>query len=305
MLALSIGRPLIAPWHLTSLDPADGVAHLVVTQVRAPRLALAIVAGAALGIAGLLVQEGLRNPLAVPELLGVSSGAAAAVGIVAAWQIPVPGDAALVALAGGLLGGSVCLLAANRAGSGAAVLLAGAAVSAGLQAILLTALSLADQFSQPLLFRFLVGNLAGTGWTDLWRPLIALGVLVPLTVITIPALSVLRLGDATAASLGLNPRRARALVLGLAAALVAVVVPACGPIAWIGFAAPVVARRLVSRASPAAWLLWSGVIGALIVVVADLVARTVLYPVEVPVGALTAAVALALGLALRPRLDRA
>lgn len=305
VVALSVGRPMVAPWDLTRLDPDDGVVHLIVTQIRAPRAMLAVVAGAALGVAGLLVQEGLRNPLAVPELLGVSSGAAAAVGIVAAWQIPVPGDVALVALVGGVLGGSACLLAANRAASGAAVLLAGAAVSAGLQAILLTALSLADSFSLPLLFRFLVGNLAGTGWADLGQPAIALTILAPIIVLSVPALSVLRLGDPTAAALGLNPRRARALVLGLAAALVAVVVPACGPIAWIGFAAPVVARRLAVRATPGAWLIWSAVAGALIVLSADLLARTVLYPVEVPVGALTAAVALTIGLVLRPRVDRA
>ncbi|MGO1055772.1 FecCD family ABC transporter permease [Crossiella sp. CA198] len=304
---LCLGTPLVGINRLPAAFAAEtDLEHAVVVLLRTPRLLLGLCAGAALGAAGLLLQESLRNPLAVPELLGVSSGASAAVAITVVWALPVPGAPLVPALLGAVLGGLLTLLAARKAVGPAAVLLIGAAVSAGLQAIMFTGLSLSDSREQGVLFRYLLGSLTGTTWDTVAFAAPGLLAALPLALLAVPALGLLRLGDDTASALGLRADRARLAVLVLACALVAVAVGPAGPIAWVGFLGPQLARRLRPSAEARGWLAWSALFGALLVVVADLLARTVLYPVELPVGGLTAVVAVVLGalLMFRRRADR-
>lgn len=273
-----------------------GLEAVLLWQLRAPRLVLAIVAGACLGAAGLLLRDSLRNPLAVPELLGVSSGSAAAVGSCVAFGFSVPGAPLTPALAGAALGGAVTLLAVRGATGPAAVLLIGAAVSSAFQALVLAATAMADSREQGVLVRYLLGSLTGTTWSTLGPVAVGLLLAVPAVVLVLPRVRVLRLGDDEARSVGLRPGRARMAVLAVASLLVAVVVGPAGPVAWVGFFAPRLAELLRPSASALGGLAWSAASGALLVVVADLAARTVLYPVELPVGGLTALAAVALGL---------
>nr|CTQ97053.1 ABC-type Fe3+-siderophore transport system, permease 2 component [Kibdelosporangium sp. MJ126-NF4] len=289
--SLMLGTPFIGINRLgAALSSPGGLEHVVVVELRAPRLVLGLLAGAALGVAGLMLQESLRNPLAVPELLGVSGGSAAAVTICVVFGLNVPGAPLVPALVGAAAGAALTLVAVRGAVGPEATLLIGAAVSAALQAVLLAAAALADARDQGVLIRYLLGSLTGTDWSDVLVVGVGLAVLAPLAVFCLPALTVLRLGDETAASAGLAAGRARVLVLTVACLLIAVVVGFCGPIAWIGFLAPQLAR-LVSTSSAR----WSMVFGALLVAAADLAARTVLYPVELPVGGLTAAVGVTVG----------
>ncbi|GGM58113.1 heme ABC transporter [Longimycelium tulufanense] len=296
---LCVGTPFVSPVRLADALTGSGLEHALVVQVRAPRLALGLLAGAALGVAGLLLQESLRNPLAVPELLGVSGGAAAAVGACVVWALPVPGAPLVPALAGGVTGGLLTLLAVRGAVGPAAALLTGAAVSAGMQALLLVAVSMSDSREQGVLFRYLLGSLTGTTWSTAVAAVPGLLAALPLAVLAVPALGVLRLGDETAEAVGLRAGPARVAVLAIACVLVAAVVGPTGPIAWVGLLAPALARRF--RSDSRARLGWSAAFGALVVAVADLVARTLLYPVELPVGGLTAVVAVVVGLALLRR----
>ncbi len=294
--ALALGEPVVGLDRLAgAVAAASGLEHVVVTELRAPRLLLGAAAGLALGTAGLLLQESLRNPLAVPELLGVSSGAAAAVAITVVFDLAVPFAPLLPAALGAVLGAALTVLAVRGAVGPAAVLLVGAGVSAALQAIMVAATALSDSREQGVLIRYLLGSLTGTTWSTVAVVAPGLAVAVPLAVLVLPLVAVLRLGDDTALSLGLPAGAARIGVLAVACLLIAVVVGPCGPIAWVGFLAPQLAARLwPGTGLPVRFAACAG-LGALVVVTADLLARLLLYPVELPVGGLTAVVALGLG----------
>ncbi|GAB2610516.1 hypothetical protein GCM10027168_49360 [Streptomyces capparidis] len=303
--ALCLGTPNIPPSRLpAALFGGDGTGtavleRVVVRELRLPRLLLALVAGACLGAAGLVLQEALRNPLAVPEMLGVSSGAALGVAAPLVLALALPAWAhPLLALAGAALGGLLTLAAAGFGRSPAAVLLTGAAVAAALQAGLLVLMVMADQLDLQLIYRYLLGSFSGRtwqSWEGMWPWLVAAA---PLLVLCAPVLAVLRLGDEDAGALGVRVRRARLAALAVAVLLIAPVVAVCGPVAWVGFLAPHLARRTLPRAGVVAWLPWTVVWGALVTVWADQAARLALRPVETPVGAWTALVGVPAGVAL-------
>ncbi|WP_234430642.1 FecCD family ABC transporter permease [Streptomyces sp. NRRL F-4489] len=297
--ALCLGTPVVAPRALPGVLGGDGVAAVVVGELRLPRLVLALVAGACLGAAGLVLQEALRNPLAVPELLGVSSGAALGVAAPLVLALPLPAALApLTALAGAVAGGLLTLVAGGLGRSPSAVLLTGAAVTAGLQAALLVLMVLADQLDLQIVYRYLLGSLSARTWDDVAGLAPWLLVALPALVLCAPVLSVLRLGDDDARALGVRVRHARVAALGLAAVLIAPVVAVCGPVAWVGFLAPHLARRLWPAGTAVGWLPGSALLGAVTVLLADLPARLALAPVETPVGAWTALLGVPAGVVL-------
>ncbi|MFF9145975.1 FecCD family ABC transporter permease [Streptomyces sp. NPDC014861] len=301
LCALCLGTPAVAPHRLAEAlsDGDTTLAGIVVTELRVPRLLLALVAGACLGAAGLVLQEALRNPLAVPEMLGVSSGAALGVAapLVLALSLPAAVQP-LLALGGAALGGGLTLLAAGLGRSPSAVLLTGAAVAAALQAALLVLMVMADQLDLQLIYRYLLGSLSARTWDDitgLWPWLL---VAVPALVLCAPVLSVLRLGDEDAEALGVRVRRARLAALAVAVVLIAPVTAVCGPVAWVGFLAPHLSRWFNPGSGAVRWLPWSAAWGAVVVAVADVPARLALAPVETPAGAWTALLGVPVGVAL-------
>ncbi|MEV0000318.1 iron ABC transporter permease [Streptomyces sp. NPDC050848] len=284
---------------LPDVDADGATSRVILTELRLPRLVLALVAGACLGAAGLVLQEALRNPLAVPEMLGVSGGAALGVAAPLVLALPVPLLAQpLLALGGAAFGGLLTLLAAGFGRSPSAVLLTGAAVAAALQAALLVLMVLADQLDLQIVYRYLLGSLSARTWDDVTGLWPWLAVAVPALVLCAPVLGVLRLGDDDARALGVRVRRARLAALGLAVLLIAPVVAVCGPVAWVGFLAPHLARRLRPDAGAVTWLPWSAALGALVVICADQPARLALAPIETPVGAWTALLGVPAGVAL-------
>ncbi|WP_258564158.1 FecCD family ABC transporter permease [Streptomyces himalayensis] len=299
--ALSLGTPYVPLYRLPGalLDADTTLAGVVVTELRVPRLVLALVAGACLGAAGLVLQEALRNPLAVPEMLGVSSGAALGVAAPLVLAVSIPAAVQpLLAIGGAALGGALTLLAAGLGRSPSAVLLTGAAVAAALQAALLVLMVMADQLDLQLIYRYLLGSLSARTWDDvtgLWPWLL---VAVPALVLCAPVLSVLRLGDEDAEALGVRAQRARFAALAIAIVLIAPVTAVCGPVAWVGFLAPHLARRLNPGGDAVGWLPWSAAWGSVVVAVADLPARLALAPVETPAGAWTALLGVPAGVAL-------
>ncbi|MFI6012284.1 FecCD family ABC transporter permease [Streptomyces sp. NPDC051243] len=299
--ALTLGTPYVPLHRLPGalLDSDSTLTGIVVTELRVPRLVLALVAGACLGAAGLVLQEALRNPLAVPEMLGVSSGAALGVAAPLVLSVSLPAAVQpLSAIGGAALGGGLTLLAAGLGRSPSAVLLTGAAVAAALQAALLVLMVMADQLDLQLIYRYLLGSLSARTWDDvtgLWPWLL---VAVPALVLCAPVLSVLRLGDEDAEALGVRAQRARFAALAIAVVLIAPVTAVCGPVAWVGFLAPHLARWFNPRADAVRWLPWSAAWGAVVVAVADVPARLALAPVEMPVGAWTALLGVPAGVAL-------
>jgi iron complex transport system permease protein len=299
--ALSLGTPYVPPHRLLAavLDGDTTLAGIVVTELRVPRVVLALVAGACLGAAGLVLQEALRNPLAVPEMLGVSSGAALGVAAPLVLSLSLPAVAQpLLAIGGAALGGGLTLLAAGLGRSPSAVLLTGAAVAAALQAALLVLMVMADQLDLQLIYRYLLGSLSARTWDDvagLWPWLL---VAAPALVLCAPVLSVMRLGDEDAEALGVRAQRARLTALAIAVVLIAPVTAVCGPVAWVGFLAPHLARWFAPAAGAVRWLGWSAAWGAVVVIVADVPARLALAPVETPAGAWTALLGVPAGVAL-------
>ncbi|WP_436789828.1 FecCD family ABC transporter permease [Yinghuangia sp. YIM S10712] len=306
-VGLCLGTPAVGPGRVfEALGGDQDVESVIIRDLRLPRVLLGVLAGACLAAAGLVLQEALRNPLAVPEMLGVSSGAALGVAVPLVASTAVPAVAhPLLAIAGAVAGGLATVVAAGFGRSPAAVLLVGAAVAAAFQSALLMALVMADQLDLQLIYRFLMGSLSGRTWSHLdavWPWLLAS---LPALVACVPVLGVLRLGDGAAQTLGLHVHRARLGALAAAILLIAPIIAICGPIAWIGFLAPHVARALHPRADAVQRLAPTMLWGAVCTVGADQAARLAFAPVETPVGAWTALVGVPIGTVLLKRSGRA
>lgn len=288
--SLCLGNPVISPFALGAVLADDSLlSHVLLVEVRAPRVVAGFVAGGILGAAGFLMQQSMRNPLAVPEVLGVSAGSAFVVATVVVWGLPVaPAALPLLALFGGLGAASLTVVLARGRSSATGVVLVGMAVSAGLVALMLATVSLAENLQVQSLFRYLNGSLNGIGWAQMGQ---VAPWLVPAAAAIGPAMSaagVLRTGDATASGLGAHPGRARLVVILATSLLLAPVVALCGPISWTAFLAPIAAARLIPASSIPVGMALSTALGSVLVLAADLGARFAFVPVETPVGAWTA-----------------
>jgi iron complex transport system permease protein len=259
----------------------------VVRTLRLPRGLAALLVGAAYGLSGAIFQRLARNPLASPDVIGVTAGAAAfALGAIVVADRS-GGDVTAAALAGAT-GTSVAvyLLAYRRGVTGHRLVLVGIGVTAVMQAIvsyLLTRGRIEDIHRAAV---WLTGSLNGRGWDEI-RPVgLALAVLVPVALGLARHLRTLDLGDDAARGLGTRVEPVRAALLLVGVALAALATAAAGPIGFVALVAPQIARRLVTGGSAA--LLPSAACGALLLVASDLVARRLLAPTELPVGVVTA-----------------
>lgn len=271
----------------------DRATGFVVLELRLPRALTAVLAGVALGIAGAIFQDVARNPLVAPDVIGVSSGAA-----LAAVALIVLGDAdgvmsvPLAALAGALAAGAALYLLAWRGGvHGYRLVLIGIGLAALFQAAISFVLTRGQIFDVTRAYVWLVGSLNGRGWEHV-RPLAAaLAVLVPAALALGRRLSALQLSDDVARALGVGVERSRLALLATAVALTGVAVAAAGPIAFVAFVAPHLARSLCRSVAPTAVLAAAGAIGALVIASADVAARLLMSPAGVPVGIVTTVLA--------------
>lgn len=303
LAALCLGEPAVAPGAVVAalLDDADP-RHVAVADVRLPRLLLGLAAGAGLALAGLLLQDVLRNPIAGPELLGVSSGAAVVVAAIVVLGLGVPLAAQpWVALGGALAAGSLVLAAMGRSRDPGHVALLGAAVSAAAGGLVVAIVGLGTQGNVVVLFRYLLGSLAARGWSHLVAvlPLVAVGAAVAWLLRR--RVEALTLGDEVAAGLGVPVTATRLAAVSVAALLAAAVASVCGPVAFVALLAPHLARRLLATSSTRRVFVPAAVVGALLLGSADLASRLVLYPVELPVGIATTLVGVPALLLVRRR----
>lgn len=305
--ALCLGEPTIGPGTaLTALVDVADPRHVAVADVRLPRLLLGLVAGAGLALAGVLLQDVLRNPIAGPELLGVSSGAAVVVAAIVVLGLGVPLAAQpWAALGGALVAGLLVLAAMGRTRDPGHVALVGAAVSAAAGGLVVAIVGLGTQGNVVVLFRYLLGSLAARGWPHLVAVL-------PIVVAGSAAAWLLRrrvaaltLGDEVAAGLGVPVTTTRLAAVSVAALLAAAVASVCGPVAFVALLAPHLARTLLGTSSTRRVLVPAAAVGALLLGLADLASRLVLYPVELPVGIATTLVGVPALLLLRRRTTEA
>ncbi|NEA09846.1 iron chelate uptake ABC transporter family permease subunit, partial [Streptomyces sp. SID10692] len=207
----------------TLFGGGDGGSRFVVLELRLPRALLAILVGTGFGLSGAVFQTVLRNPLASPDLIGISAGASA-VAVTAALLFQVSGLALSAgALTGSLVAGTAIYLLAWRQGvAGQRLVLVGIGVAMGLSSVVWYVMARSDVTDAQEAFRWLAGSLNGRSWSQVWPLLIALGLLVPLTVLAAHALRPLQLGDDAAAGLGAKVERGRLALLLCATALAGV-----------------------------------------------------------------------------------
>jgi len=264
--------------------PAD---TYIVQELRAPRVVTALLAGAALALAGAVFQTLVRNPLGSPDVLGFTQGSAT--GALIAIVVAGGGSAAVAggALAGGAVTGAVIYLLAVRHGShGYRLVLVGigvAAILTGVNGYLLTRAEITDASRAVL---WLTGSLDGRGWDDALPLLVALVLVVPAVLFGCSrGLRMLELGDDAATASGVAVGRLRLVLVGAAVLLCAFATAAAGPVAFVALTAPQVARRLTGDPGPN--LLPSLLSGAALMAAADLAAQRLVPGRDLPVGVLT------------------
>ena len=290
-LVLLVGA-LVAACGLSLLIGSDGILGLsdglglsTVEGLRLPRTALAVAVGAALGLAGALMQGHTRNPLAEPGLLGVSEGAALAVVVGMAYLgvTDVAGYAWFALLGAGVTAAAVFAIASAPGGpSPVTLVLAGAAVSA-LVSSFTSAIVLREPQALDDFRIWVVGSLDGRDLGVLWQvlPFLLLGLV--LAAATAPGLNVLQLGDDVARSLGMHPMRHKIMGIAAVMLLTGAATAACGPIVFVGLVVPHVARFLAGV--DYRWILpYAALVGALLVLLADVLGRVVAPPGELQVG---------------------
>jgi iron complex transport system permease protein len=278
----------------TIFGRGEQVDEFVIMDLRMPRALAGVVVGIALGVSGALTQSIARNPLASPDVLGITNGA----GTVAVFLVTVSGGtaAAIVnsvglsaaALMGGLgTGLLVYFLAWRRGIDGLRLILIGISVSAVMEALTTWLLVTADIRDVAQAQAWLVGSLDDRSWDEV--QVAVWGTLVLLVVVTTAAFQFkpMHLGDDVAAGLGVRHSAVRAVLLLCAVLLAGVAVSAAGPVPFVALVAPQVAMRLARCPTPP--LVASALVGALLLTGSDLVARAAL-PVSLPVGVVTAAI---------------
>ncbi|TYB43565.1 FecCD family ABC transporter permease [Actinomadura chibensis] len=289
VLLIGSGDFPMSPAHVvrTLLGQGSAADDLIVNQLRLPRVATGLAAGAALGLAGAIFQSLVRNPLGSPDVLGFSQGAAT--GVLAVIVLTGGGTAAVAAGAagGGLATGLVVLAVAGRHGAhGQRLILVGigvAAILTGVNGYLLTQARITDAARAVL---WLTGSLDGRDWADAGPVLGALAVLGPLVLVGCGrALRMLEMGDDAAHGLGVPIGRVRLVMLVAAVLLTSLAAAAAGPVAFVALTAPQLARRLTRTPGPN--LLPAACMGAALLVAADFAAQRAFPGHQLPVGVVT------------------
>jgi len=288
VIGVKLGTPVMSWRELVDVmlsDGGDDLTRTIVLEIRLPRFVLGLLVGAMLAAAGMLMQGALNNRLAGPELLGISAGGSLVVAAITVLHLPIAFQLhPVLALAGGLAGGMVVLLAARGSRGTAGMLLVGMSVTAILNGLLIVMLALGMGNDVNLLYTYLLGSLANRGWEYVDRILPWFLAALPAAMLFARSVNLLQLGDETASGLGLNVNRTRIVILLVCTALVAVTVAQCGPIGYISLLAPHVTRVVLRSQDARLVLPASALCGAVMLTAADQLARLSFDPMEIPVG---------------------
>ncbi|MCJ8268866.1 MAG: iron ABC transporter permease, partial [Psychrosphaera sp.] len=292
-LVLSFGPASISNAQVAACVMADcenKFIEMVIWQVRIPRVLVGFMAGAGLAIAGAILQNTTRNPLADPYLFGIVSGAA--LGATIATQ--TLSDSLVVALPlaaflGALFSVTIVLLISKTLQRMEQLLLAGVAVSFMLSSVSQLLLYLGDPFASNRVMFWIMGSLARVEMANFY--VIAPVVLLSLIIVIAYArqIDALLLGDETATTLGVNVDRLRLLMMGICAALTATIVAYCGGIGFVGLMIPHIVRRWMG-VTTLPLILGSVFIGGSFILWVDVLARSAFANQEIPIGIITSAI---------------
>ncbi|MDR1753235.1 MAG: iron ABC transporter permease [Enterobacter cloacae] len=291
---LGIGARVIAPQTvvqaLLHFDPRN-FDHNVIVRLRLIRLAAAMVTGAALGVAGVLLQSVIRNPLGEPHILGLSAGAALAVVLTSALGFTLPFGRPLIAAVGAAALFMLVLTFSSSGRTGLTpmkITLCGVAMSAFASSITATVLIL-DEQTLLAMRTWLAGDLAGLNAEIVRSASWVAAVGFALALWLSPSINMLALGDRMAQGLGVSLLKTRLLALLAIALLCGAAVSIAGPIGFIGLVVPQLIHRLVS-VDLRVMVPLSALCGALVLLLADIAARTLFTPYELATGIMTALV---------------
>ncbi|MGX6511752.1 FecCD family ABC transporter permease [Rhodococcus sp. SJ-2] len=290
--SLMFGKTFYPPSDIVRVILGENVsgATFTVGRLRLPRTVLAVVAGVCFGLGGITFQTMLRNPLASPDIIGISAGASAA----AAFGIIVLGlgstQVSIFAIVAGL-GVALLIYALSYRGgvAGTRLILIGIGIAAMLDSVTSYLLSTAAAWDLQETMRWLTGSLNGATWGATVPVIVALAILGPVLLAQTRNLSMIQLGDDAAQALGVRVERTRIVAIVAAVGLIAFATAAAGPIAFVAFLAGPIAARIVGQGT--SLFVPAALVGALLVLVADFVGQYAFgtrYPVGVVTGALGA-----------------
>ncbi|NWF27839.1 iron chelate uptake ABC transporter family permease subunit [Streptomyces sp. PKU-EA00015] len=287
---LSVGESFVAPAEVLKVllgQPSPD--ELVVGTLRLPRLVVGLLVGAAFGVAGALIQTVARNPLASPDIIGISQGASALT--VTALTFGVTSYTALpyLSVTGGIVAAALVYVFAWRGGLHATrFVLIGIGFAIALRSVTTLVMTKGDYLVAQQAQIWMTGSLNGRGWEETAPLGWTLLVLLPAVLWAARAQRTVAMDDDTATALGVRLGRVRLGLVLLGVVLASVATGAAGPVDFVALLAPQIARRMTRTAQIP--LFCSALMGAVIVVLADLLARRLFSPTELPVGVLTAAV---------------
>lgn len=263
----------------------EGRIPYIIQTLRLPRALTAVLVGSALGFSGAIFQSLARNPLASPDIIGITQGAS----VSAVFIIIVIGGSYAFVSTGALVGGFVAaaaiyVLAYRRGMSSYRLVLIGIGVSAMLQAVTSYLMTRAEIYDAARATVWLTGSLNNRGWEHVRPIALVMAVMFPAVLYLAKGLRALQLGDDAAKGLGVPVERTRAALIAVAVTMAAVATAAAGPITFVAFIAAPIARRLVRQPLT---LVPAALVGALVLLSSDLVARRIFAPTELPVGVIT------------------
>ncbi|WP_412767988.1 FecCD family ABC transporter permease [Halobacillus yeomjeoni] len=299
LTSASLGEIIVHPLNVLQVFFGGGEEYdrLIVQTLRLPRIIIALFVGTALAVSGAILQGMIRNPLASPDLVGLTGGAG--VGVVAFLAIFSNEDHALTvsikwmplsAFAGAILIGLLVYFLAYKNGlSPMRLILIGIGISAFTQAIITMLMILGPIFRASQANVWLTGSVYGSNWDEVKIIVPVVAALLLLSHLLARRMNAQELGDETAVGIGVHLERDRRLFLIIATALTGIAVSFAGGVGFVGLMAPHIARRLVGS-NYGSLIPISAVIGAILVMGADLIGRTLFLPLEVPAGVFTASI---------------
>ena len=289
--SVAFGAVSLSPGQIVSglFDTSDRVAHQIVWNLRVPRVMVAGLVGMNLAVSGVMLQGIMRNPLAAPAIVGVTAGAGLAATAVMVLFSGLPTFLPLAAFGGAMTASVIVYLLSWQPGLGTSpvrMVLAGVAITSMIGAFTTSLMVIFSDRVQPVIL-WLAGNLVARSWNhlDLIWPYSFGGLIVAFLLVR--QLNVLQLGDQAAQGLGVRIERSRFLAMGLAALLAASAVSVAGLVGFIGLMVPHI-MRLLGGYNHSYLVPASAAGGAALMIWADLGARTLMAPTEIPVGIITA-----------------
>ncbi|MCR8842087.1 iron ABC transporter permease [Paenibacillus sp. SC116] len=290
----SLGNTVIPPLEVVQsiLKIGSGEHDFVIHTLRLPRVLVALLVGAALGVSGAILQGIIRNPLASPDIIGITGGASVAA---VAFVTFLAGTVSIsfmpfAAIVGAMVVSiTIYLLAWKNGVTPIRLVLVGIGISAIMGAGTTFMLVMSPYFTAGKAYIWLTGSVYGSTWEDVYLLLPVTAVVIPSVVILARNLNLQEFGDEVATGLGAAVQRQRLILLALSVLLAGVAVSIGGAIGFVGLIAPHIARKLVGRPFGSLTVV-SALIGALLVFVADWIGRTAFYPLDIPAGIFTAGV---------------